>query len=94
MDKGNGEAFYALGSCYNEGDLDLPQDMAKANKLWLKAGELGSAEAYYNLGNSYANGNGIEVDTKKAQHYYELAAMNRSPLRREQFTRVRCMERP
>jgi len=75
MDKGNGEAFYALGSCYNEGDLDLPRDMAKANKLWLKAGELGSAEAYYNLGNSYANGNGIEVDTKKAQHYYELASM-------------------
>ena len=50
--------------------------MTKANELLLKAGELGCAEAYRNLGMSYNNGLGVEVDKKKAKHYYELAAMN------------------
>ena len=53
----------------------MPQDTVKANELLLKAGELGCALAYYNLGNSYANGRGVEVDRKKATQYYELAAM-------------------
>ena len=47
----------------------------KANELWLKAGELGSHEAYFNLGNAYREGRGAEMDMKKAKHYYELAAM-------------------
>ena len=42
----------------------------------LKAGELGCALAYYNLGNNYSNGNGVTIDKKKAKHYLELAAMN------------------
>ena len=50
--------------------------MTKANELWLKAGELGCAVAYFNLGTSYENGSGVEVDKKKAIHFYELAAMN------------------
>ena len=53
----------------------MPQDWAKANELYLKAGELGSAEAYFNLGNNYDNGRGVEVDNKNAKHYHELAAM-------------------
>ena len=32
--------------------------------------------AYYNLGNSYYDGRGVEVDKKKAKHYWELAAMD------------------
>ena len=51
---------------------------AKANELLLKAGDLGCNEAYNNLGNSYYNGHGVEVDKKKAKHYYELAAINGS----------------
>ena len=31
----------------------VPQDWSKANELYLKAGELGCADAYFNLGNSY-----------------------------------------
>ena len=30
------------------------------------------------MGNSYGNGEGVEVDDKKAKHYYELAAMGGS----------------
>ena len=56
----------------------MPQNRAKANELLLKAGELGCADAYYNLGCSYQYGDGVEIDNKKAKHFYELAAMNGS----------------
>ena len=54
----------------------MPQDWSRANELWLRAGGLGCAVAYCNLGNSYDDGRGVEVDKKKAKHYWELAAMN------------------
>ena len=38
------------------------------------AGELGCAEAYGNIGNLYDDGIGVEVDKKKAMHFWELAA--------------------
>ena len=76
MEKGNAYAFLRLSGCYYEGIDGVPQDMAKANELYLKAGELGCAMGYYNLGTQYFNGRGVEVDKKKARHYYELAAMN------------------
>ena len=50
--------------------------MEKANELWLRAGKLGCSLAYFNLGNSYNNGRGVEVDKKKAPHFHERAAMN------------------
>jgi len=86
MDKGNGEAFTTLGGCYAEGyagayangTMGMPQDRVKANELYLKGGELGSSSGYYNLGNAYDLGRGVERNTKKAKHYYELAAMNGS----------------
>ena len=76
MDKGNANAFGALGGCYFNGTHGIPRDERKATELWLKAGELGCAETYYNLGNSYREGRGVEVDMKKAKHYFELAAMS------------------
>ena len=75
MDKGNAEAFSTLAGCYADGELDLAQDHRKANELYLKAGELGFAGAYHNLGIVYRRGEGVEIDDKKAKHYYELAAM-------------------
>ena len=75
-ESGNATAIYNIGIYYKEGLYGFPQDMAKANELYLRAGELGCHEAYYNLGNSYDDGLGVEMDKKKAKHYYELAAMN------------------
>ena len=46
-----------------------------AFELYQQAGELGNAGAYFNIGNAYYNGRGVERDGKKAAHYYELAAM-------------------
>ena len=76
MEKGNVGAFYQLAGYYAQGILGMSQDWAKANELWLKAGELGSSEAYCNLGLAYEEGDGVEIDEKKATQYYELAAMN------------------
>ena len=76
MVKGNAYAFYFLGGYYARGTHGLPQDMARANELYLKAGELGCAQAYHNLAISYYLGNGVTMDKKKATHYWELAAMN------------------
>jgi len=75
MDKGNANAFCTLSAWYHAGRYGMPQDQQKANELCLRGGELGCAKAYFNLGDSYRLGRGVEVDKKKAKHYYELAAI-------------------
>ena len=82
MDKGDAGAFNHLAGYYAQGIMGLPQDWNKANELHLKAGALGHAVAYYNLGCSYGFGFGVEVDMNKAVHYYELAAMGGNILAR------------
>jgi TPR repeat protein len=67
-----------LGVCYALGQYGLPQNYAKALELFQRAGELGYADAIYNIGIAYSSGRGVEVDKKKAKHYYELAAINGS----------------
>ena len=78
IEAGNARAFYNHGAHYADGTMGMPQDFSKACELYLKAGELGCCEAYHNLGVSYENGEGVEVDKKKVKQYYELAAMNGS----------------
>jgi len=82
-------AIYNLGCRYRNGSLGLPQNMAKGLKLWHRAGELGFSRAYYNIGNAYSNGDGVERDTKKAIHYWELAAMGGHVMARHNLG---CME--
>jgi len=76
MEKGNAEAFNLMAYTYATGKRGLQQDYQKARELFLKAGELGCAQAYYNLGVSYDNGHGVESDMKKATYYWELAAIS------------------
>jgi len=76
MDNGNGEGCLLLASYYDHGLRGLTEDHQKAITLCLKAGELGSAGGYYNLGIFYDKGIGVERDPKKAKHYYELAVMS------------------
>ena len=75
VDVSDVHAMYNIGRMYFEGDLGLPQYYAKALKLYLRAGELGCAAAYNNIGFAYDNGRGVARDGKKARHYYELAAI-------------------
>jgi len=69
------EAHYNLGFVYYNGKYDLPINHTKALELWHRAGELGCALAYQSIGSAYYTGVGVRKDMKKAQHYFELAAM-------------------
>jgi len=68
-------AIYNTGNYYRDGRNGFTKDYTKALELWHRAAELGSAEAYCNIGVAYEHGIGVEVDMKKAEHYFELAAM-------------------
>ena len=72
---GDAQAIFSLGCYYRDGISGYPQDNKKALELYLRAGELGHAKAYCNIGGAYFYGNGVEIDKKKAMHYFELAAM-------------------
>ena len=63
------------GCEYRDGEFGFQQDHGKALELWHRAAELGYAAAYSAIGYAYDNGEGVEVDKKKATHYFELAAM-------------------
>ena len=75
VDAGDANAMFCLGGDYSEGLFGLTRDRTKAMELLQRAGELGCAKAYCNIGCAYDNGRGVERDEKKAIHYYELAAM-------------------
>ena len=75
IDVGNAQSIYNVGCCYAEGTYGLQHDWGKALELWYQSAELGHTLAYHNIGNSYLNGRGVERDTKKAIHYWELATM-------------------
>ena len=75
MEVGDAHAMFNLGGYYDDGDYGLPQNRDKALELYRRAGELGIAGAYYNTGIAYDTGRGVERDERKAEHYYELAAI-------------------
>ena len=68
-------ATYDLGCCYRDGRYGFTQDYTKALELYHKAGELGHTTAHCNIGYAYNYGQGVEVDMKKANHYYKLSAI-------------------
>ena len=78
MQAGDPEAIYRQGSYYRDGINGFPQVYTQALELWHRAAELGYSRAYCDIGYAYDVGNGVEVDKKKARHYYELAAMGGS----------------
>ena len=82
VDADDAIATRILAGYYSDGERGLRQDYRKANKLWLRAGEIGYSAAYFNLGNAYFSGRGVERDTKKANYYWELAAMRGNVLAR------------
>ena len=72
---GDAVAMHQLGCDYRDGRYGLRNDPVKAMELWLRAGELGCAQGYGDLGNAYFTGDGVQKDLKKAKHYLELAVM-------------------
>jgi len=84
VEAGDAIAIYKLGNLYARGNHKFPQDYVKALEFWHRAGELGHAAAYYNTGNAYDNGRGVEVDIEKAIQYNILGALGG-------HTKARCM---
>lgn len=63
--QGDPDAARQLGNAYAANDL-IAQDYA-ASRSWLeRAGQSGSAPAFFDLGRQYLNGDGLEKDGKKA----------------------------
>ena len=67
-----------LAKHYLDGNIGLQKNFAKAIELFLEAGKLGCADAYYNVGNLYCAGNGVKMDMKRARYYWELGAIGGS----------------
>jgi TPR repeat protein len=70
--QGHGEAHTNLGFLYDLGK-GVAQDGARAVELYLKGAESGSLNAMLNLGLSYRQGTGVEVDRVEAFKWLELA---------------------
>jgi len=75
VEAGDPIAMNKLGRCYLYEMFGLARDYTKALELYHRAAELGYAKACTSIGHAYNTGRGMEVDNKKARHYYELGAM-------------------
>jgi len=89
VETGDPIAIYNIGNHCSRRSYGCPLDYTKALEFWQKAGDLGYAPAYTNIGYAYDCGEGIEVDKMKAEHYYELAAMDGNEVARHNLG---CME--
>lgn len=74
VDKGDAEAIKVLGCKYYFGELGLARDVPRAIELWTEAAELGSLDAHCQLGLSYYNGDGAEVDKPRGIHHWQQGA--------------------
>jgi len=68
-------ATFNLGTGYRDGIDGFPQDYTKAYELFTQSGELGYPKAHCSIGALYNNGDGVQVDMKKAIYFYELGAI-------------------
>ncbi|MEW6560686.1 MAG: tetratricopeptide repeat protein, partial [Pseudomonadota bacterium] len=71
---GNAHAQDVLGNCYEGGWGGLSQDLAQAASWFRKAADQGDADAQYNLGVMYANGQGVPQDYAQAASWFRKAA--------------------
>ncbi|EJK68273.1 hypothetical protein THAOC_10563 [Thalassiosira oceanica] len=88
--KNDPDAISYLGDQYSHGRLGLEKDAARAVELWTEAAKLGSAEACFQLGVAYSNGDGVEQDVKWGVWYYEKAAMLGDPVARHNLGCYEC----
>jgi TPR repeat protein len=73
--KGNADAQYYLGYCYETG-RGVDQSFSTANDWYEKAANQGNVDAQYKLGHSYRTGRGVPIDLAVALGWYKKAANN------------------
>ena len=71
--KARADACNRLAEAYWSGN-GVEKDKGEAVKWWIKASELGHAEAQYNAGVCYYHGRGVAQSYEKAFHWYQKAA--------------------
>jgi TPR repeat protein len=72
--KGDAKAQYELARAFFSGTLGVAKDEAEAVKWFRKAAEQNVADAQYNLGVCYANGQGVTEDAAEAVKWFRKAA--------------------
>jgi len=73
--KGNTDAMYNLGVCYDNGGLGLTQSDTEAIELFALAADKGHATARFNLGNSYRIGSGdLAIDFNRCVELWEQSS--------------------
>lgn len=65
-----------VASSYGRGMSGVPKDEEQSFAWYLKAAEMGDAEAQYLLGQRYRLGVGVEQDMQKSVEWYEKSAEN------------------
>jgi len=73
-EKGDAQSASVMGSVFLFGILGVAKDEAEALKWFLKAAEQGHAEAQFNTGVCYENGQGVPQDYAEAVRWYRKAA--------------------
>jgi hypothetical protein len=75
-ERGAARAQFILGNMHHNG-TGVPQDYAKAARLYRLAAEQGYAKAQHNLGVMYKNGWGVAQDDAEAARWMQMAAEQR-----------------
>ena len=71
---GNTQSMYDLGVHYDNGSFGLTQSAIKANELYALAADKGHALARFNLGLSYRDGDGVEIDFNRCVELFKQSA--------------------
>jgi TPR repeat protein len=76
--QGDHNALTMMGNRYRDGTLQTPNDDLKMFDCYIRAVELGSAEACTFIGHSYKEGNGVAVDMERAALFARVGALRGS----------------
>ena len=66
-------AFMSMAEKYNKGEYVFQSD-TKSLEMYIRAAELGDAEAFEEIAEHYRMGKVVERDASKAMEFYEVAA--------------------
>ena len=73
--KNDHNALRNLGDAYQDGKYEVAKDDLKALDCYIRAVELGSAEACGYIGNCYTEGNGVAVNKERAALFERVGAL-------------------
>ena len=73
-EKGDAKAQFELGGAFYSGKFGLATNYVEAVKWFRKAAEQNHAQAQFNLGVCYGNGEGVAKDAVEAVKWYRKAA--------------------